>query len=129
MSDNQAEFKKLVIDVWSSNNKNVLLNQSLAQALAAKKIQADFTYAKPQNDTEILPVHRTLPDREIYWLNNRKDRIEAIEASFRIIGKAPEIWHPENGKIEKVSFQIKDGRTSIPLWLEPNDAVFVVFKR
>ncbi|HEX4947844.1 MAG TPA: glycoside hydrolase, partial [Blastocatellia bacterium] len=35
---------------------------------------------------------------------------------------------PENGKIEKVSYQIKDGRTTIPLRLEPHDAIFVVFK-
>ncbi len=128
LSDNQAEFKAMVAEVWGSNNKNVFLNQPLEQVLTAKNIKADFTYSKPQNDTEILHVHRTLPDREIYWLNNRKDRVEAIETSFRVTGKMPEIWHPENGKIEKVSFQIKDGRTIVPLRLEPHDAVFVVFK-
>ncbi|MBL8205577.1 MAG: glycoside hydrolase [Blastocatellia bacterium] len=128
LSDNQEDFKAIVAEVWGSGNKNVFLNQSIEQALAAKKIQADFTYTKPQSDTEILHVHRTLPDREIYWLNNRKDRVETIETSFRIAGKVPEIWHPENGKIEKVSYQIKDGRTIVPLRLEPHDAIFVVFK-
>ncbi len=128
LSDNQAEFKTIVAEVWSSDNKNVFQAQSLEQTLAAKNIQADFTYAKLTNDTEILSVHRTLPDREIYWINNRKDRVEAIETSFRVTGKTPEIWHPENGQMEKVSFQIKDGRTIIPLRLEPNDAIFVIFK-
>ena len=147
LSDNQTEFKTIVAEVWGESNKNVFTNSLLEKTLAAKNIQADFSYlaelihmdrgvrdgkpfsiARRKTDTEILYVHRTLPDREIYWLNNRKDRAETIETSFRVTGKIPEIWHPETGKIEKVSYQIKDGRTFIPLRLEPNDAVFVVFK-
>lgn len=127
LSDDQSEFSKIVAEVWSGNNKNVFLNASLEQALAAKNVRADFAYVKPQNDTEILYVHRTLPDREIYWINNRKDRAEEIEAGFRMTGRTPEIWHPETGKIERISFQIKDGRTTVPLHLEPHDAVFIVF--
>ncbi|MBS1812448.1 MAG: glycoside hydrolase [Acidobacteria bacterium] len=128
LSDNPEEFKAIVAEVWGSGSKNVFLNQSLEQTLTAKNIKADFSYTKPNSDTEILHVHRTLPDREIYWLNNRKDRVETIETSFRVAGKVPEIWHPETGKIEKVSYQIKDGRTSVSLRLEAHDAIFVVFK-
>jgi alpha-L-rhamnosidase/Glycosyl hydrolases family 2, sugar binding domain len=129
LSDNQEEFKKLVEEVWGKDNSSALRLSMLGleSALTIRKIQPDFTFTKPRADTEILYVHRTLPDREIYWLNNRKDRIETIETSFRVTGKIPEIWHPETGKIEKISYQIKDGRTIIPLRLEPNDAAFVVF--
>jgi hypothetical protein len=70
-----------------------------------------------------------LPDGEIYWINNRKDRVEEIEAAFRVQGKEAELWHPETGRIEPASYRIADGRTTVPLRLNPNEAVFVVFRK
>jgi hypothetical protein len=91
-------------------------------------IAPDFAYSKPQENTKLLYVHRSLPDAEIYWVNNRNDREEAIEATFNVEGKAAEIWHPETGKVEDASYSIKDGRTTVALKMEPADAVFVVFR-
>jgi hypothetical protein len=72
-------------------------------------------------------VHRKLANQELYWVNNRNDRVENVEASFRQTGKEVEIWHPETGLIEQASYEFANGRTKVPLHLEPNDAVFVVF--
>ena len=44
-------------------------------------------------------------------------------------GKAPELWYAETGKTEPVSFKIADGRTTVPLKLEPWGSVFVVFRK
>jgi hypothetical protein len=62
-------------------------------------------------------------------VDNRKDRNEQVEATFRVTGKEPELWHPETGKTEPVSFKIADGRTTVPLKLEPWGTVFVVFRK
>ena len=43
-------------------------------------------------------------------------------------GKVPVLWHPETGKTEPVSYSIANGVTTVALSLEPNDAVFVIFK-
>ena len=43
-------------------------------------------------------------------------------------GKIPELWHPVTGKKEKLSYEIKNGRTIIPLNFESWDAYFIVFK-
>ncbi len=51
-----------------------------------------------------------------------------VEATFRVEGRVAEIWHPETGNTELASYTIKDGITRVPLHLEPNDAVFVVFR-
>jgi hypothetical protein len=88
----------------------------------------DFTYAKSQNDTKLLFVHRTLADREVYWVNNRNSRKETVSATFRVAGKVPLLWHPETAKTEAVSYNIANGFTTVTLPLQPNDAVFVVFK-
>jgi len=80
------------------------------------------------NDTEILFVHRRINDTDIYWVNNRNDRFEDIDAAFRVSGKAPELWDPETGNINDVSYRIENGVTNVPLRLKPNDAIFIVFR-
>jgi hypothetical protein len=40
----------------------------------------------------------------------------------------PELWNPQTGKTERVSYQIKAGRTIIPLTFEPWGAYFIIFK-
>src|SRR5262249_50593896 len=49
-------------------------------------------------------------------------------ATFRVQGKAAEFWHPETGRTEPASYRIADGRTAVPLRLNSNEAVFVVFR-
>jgi hypothetical protein len=129
LQDDHAEFAAIVKEVWGANKPNVSAGQSLAQVLQAEKIAPDFTYSKPQADTQILYVHRRLGEGEIYWVNNRKDRVEEIEATFRVEGKEAELWHPETGRIEPASYLIANGRTTVSLRLNANEAVFVVFRK
>ena len=96
--------------------------------LSFLNILPDFSYNKPHANTKLLYVHRKLADRDLYWVNNRNTIAEDVEATFRIAGKLPEIWHAETGKSEPASYTIADGVTKVPLHLQPNDAVFVIFK-
>lgn len=136
LSDNPIEFKKLADMLWGNgsgiqtiNKGEIFAGQSAAEALKALNIVPDFSYTKPQANTNLLYVHRSTTEGEIYWVNNRNDRAEKLDATFRIEGKTAEIWHPETGQTELASYTIKAGRTSVPLHLEPNDAVFVVFRK
>jgi hypothetical protein len=45
-----------------------------------------------------------------------------------VTGRAPELWRAETGGVEPVSYAIAEGRTTVPLHLEPWGAVFVVFR-
>ena len=136
LSDNPTEFKKMVDMLWGTgtgvqtiNKGKIYAGQSAAEVLKALKIAPDFNFTKPQANTNLLYVHRTTPVGEIYWVNNRNDRTENLEATFRVEGKEAEIWHPETGKTEPSSYSIKNGQTVVPLHLEPDDAVFVVFRK
>ena len=82
-----------------------------------------------QIKTNLLFVHRKLAKADIYWVNNRNNREENLEATFRIEGKVPEIWQPVTGEIEPASYAVENGFTKVTLHLEPNDAVFVVFRK
>ena len=128
LADDQNEFNKLVNEIWSSSNAKVTEGKSLSDVLNAMNVAPDFTYSKPQANTKLLYVHRKLSDRDIYWVDNRNDRVENLEATFRVAGKVPEIWHAETGKTEAASYRIANGVTKVDLHLQPNDAVFVVFK-
>jgi hypothetical protein len=83
----------------------------------------------PESDTKLLFVHRRLPEADIYFVDNRSDRAETLDTTFRITGYAPEIWHAETGLVEPASYAIESGHTIVPLTLEPWGAVFVVFRK
>lgn len=116
LADNEAEFKKVVDEIWK--NPNVTSFEEI-------NLQPDVIIKNAKN--KILFRHRK-SDMDIYWLNNRSETSTTAEVSFNIAGKVPELWNPQTGKTEKISYQIKDGRTTVPLNFESWDAFFIVFK-
>ena len=136
LADDQAEFRKLSTELFGDGTGvhkvgkgTVYAGLSLADAFAAMHVAKDFEYTKPESDTRLLFVHRKLADGDLYFVDNRNDRDEIVEASFRVTGKAPELWHADTGAIEPVSYTIASGRTTLPLHLEPWGTVFVVFRK
>jgi hypothetical protein len=131
LSDDQAEFQALADRLWGSaaGKGKVFGTGSIGDALASLKVQPDFEYTKPREDTELAFVHRKLADGEVYWVSHRNARAVDLDATFRVQGKAPELWHADTGAVEPASYRIADGRTTVALHLEPNDAVFVVFRK
>lgn len=123
LGDNVAEFQAIVNEVWASPN---VLKGSMAEALKAQNVSEDVIVSKAQS--KILYRHRQAADQDIYWLNNRSANATSAEVSFRVTGKVPELWNAQTGKTEKVSYQIKNGRTIVPLNFESWDAFFVIFK-
>ncbi len=129
LADNQAEFNSLVAQVWRSGRRNVYESQPLAEVMNSLKLSPDFTYSKPKTDTNLLFVHRKAAETDLYFVDNRSNRTESLETTFRVEGRTAELWHPETGKIEPISYQIAEGRTTIPLTLAPFESVFVVFRK
>jgi hypothetical protein len=136
LADDQAEFHKLNVELFGDGTGvhqvgkgTVYAGQSLTDVFNALKVAPDFDYTKPESDTRILFVHRKFGDGDLYFVDNRNDRDEAVDASFRVTGKAPELWHPDTGTSEPASYHIADGRTTVPLHLEPWGTVFVVFRK
>ena len=106
----------------------MLAGKSISAALASLNVHEDFNYSKPEADTTLWFVHRQLANGDLYFVNNRQPRAESVEVSFRVTGRAPELWHADTGRIEPASYRIVGERTIVPLHLESADAVFVVFR-
>lgn len=134
LSDDQAEFCAIADQLWDSGEGEhayekgkVYGGRTLAQVLADLQVEPDFQYTMPRPDTNLRFVHRKLADGDVFWVNNRNKRLETLEASFRVLGKDAELWHPDTGEVESAPYLIANGRTTVPLRLDPYDAVFVVF--
>ncbi len=97
--------------------------------LAAVHAEPDFAYTKPESDANLLFVHRKLADGDLYYVDNRNDRDEALDATFRVDGKEAELWHADTGLMEPAAYRIVGGRTTVSLHLEPWGTVFVVFRK
>ena len=136
LADDHAEFKKLNDDLFGDGSGahkvgkgTVYAGQSLSDVFAALKLSPDFDYSKPQTDSNLLFVHRKVEDGDLYFVDNRATHEEKVDATFRVSGKVPELWYAETGKTEPISYKIADGKTTVPLKLEPWGTVFVVFRK
>lgn len=123
MSDNATEFTTLVNQIWSNPN---ISTKPVEAVLKEMNIQpdADMSGAK----SKVLYVHRQIQDTDLYWLDNRSENPNEATVSFRVTGKVPELWNPQTGKTASVSYQIKDGRTIVPLKFDSWEAYFIVFR-
>jgi hypothetical protein len=136
LADDAAEFQKLRDDLFGEGNGvqewgkgRVYAGQGAESVLNAMHVAPDFDYAKQEEDESVLFVHRRLADTDIYFLDNRSDHAAAVEASFRIAGKVPELWYAESGKRAPAPYTIAGGRTTVPLHFEPWGTVFAVFRK
>ncbi len=110
------------------------------------KVQPDFSFKSKQGKTALDYIHRTTNDQEIYFVANRfarkgiddfeyryltalPDRYEQVTASFRVTGKIPSLWNPITGEMSDIlTYREENGHTLIPLNLEPEGSLFVIFK-
>ena len=135
-ADDGAEFNRLRTALWGGaegqhdlGRGHVYSGQAPGAVLRSLGIEPDFLISKPQAGADVLFVHRRLADAEIYFVGSRSDLPTQIEASFRVTGRIPELWHADTGKQEPVSYQMIEGRTRVPLILSTHETVFVVFRQ
>jgi hypothetical protein len=136
LADNQAEFARLSSELFGDGsgvhkvgNGTVYAGQKLSEVFAALNVKPDFEYSKDSNDSVVDFAHRKLTNADIYFVDNRSDRDRTMNATFRVAGREPELWHAETGKTEHATFTMANGRTTVPLRLEPWGTVFVVFRK
>jgi alpha-L-rhamnosidase len=135
LAGDAAEWSALVARLWPGGGETrlgkgrVLATDDIEAGLRAMGVAPDFHFTGSSPGSEILFLHRRLTDGDSFFLSNRQNRGETIEARFRVTGKAPELWHADSGKSEPVSYRIEGGETVVPLTLAPDGSVHVVFRQ
>ena len=133
--DDPVEYQRLADDLWAPGKAEVAFGKGRVfavdhpdKAMAALGVLKDFDPGASEADADVRFVHRKLSDGDSYFINNRQARPEKLVARFRVVGKTPQLWRPETGKIEPVSYRIDKDETVVSLTLQPDDAVHVVFR-
>ena len=135
LAGDAAEYRALLTKLWpggaqaSVGKGRVIASTDVETALAGIGVSPDFRFSGGSNGADIPFLHRKLSDGDSYFLVNRNDRPETIEARFRVTGKAPELWHPATGTSETVSYRIENGETIVPLSLTAEQSLHVVFRK
>jgi hypothetical protein len=129
-----AAFRALADRLWQENAGEgvpVVRDVAARAALGHANLGADFQIEGAESRPEEIDfIHRRTADADIYFVANRTEHSKAIDASFRVAGKQPELWDAVSGEIRDAqAFRQTDGRTVVPLQLAPGGSIFVVFRK
>lgn len=80
---------------------------------------------------EVDYCHRHLNNAEIYYLTNQaKNQSVSFTPEFRTAGMQPELWLPTTGEMRILpAFEQTVNSTKVPLILQPNESLFIVFRQ
>lgn len=116
-------LRKIADDLWGSGC--ILTGKTAPEILAEKGLSPDFESTVP-----LRWIHRRIGDADVYFVANPYPEKIQTFADFRIIGRQPELWHPDNGQVENsVTYQERKSTTRVRLQLEPYGSMFVVFQK
>ncbi|MFN3620387.1 glycosyl hydrolase [Sphingorhabdus sp.] len=128
LADDADEFAKLAAAVWSL--PSVIDTTDLTLGLKHATIAPDFTFSGGSADSDIPFLHRRLSDGgSVYYIVNRRDQTETVEARFRVTGLVPEYWDAVSGTARPLSFRADGAFTLVSLKLEAHESGFVVFRK
>lgn len=89
LADDPARFTQIADELFGDGsgvhqigNGTVYAGKPLAEVLPTLGIAPDFEAPKGNDATDFEFVHRTLPDGEIYFVDNRSDRVASITPLF-----------------------------------------------
>lgn len=107
----------------------VFWGKPLAQILLGLDVPAAVRFTEANSAARGMEFnHRIDQGTEIYFISNQEDCYREVTASFRTTGLRPFFCDPDTGTTEPVSvFEERDGRTLIPLRLDPSESCFIVF--
>ena len=109
----------------------IVSGKTAREFLTEEHIHPDFEFVAAHPDSSLDFVHRKTPNAEIYFIRNARPHAETAQVTLRVSGKQPELWFADTGKIMRpaVFDFTPDGRTQVPLALEPYGSVFVLFRK
>ena len=114
---------------------------SVEQAMGETQVYCDFGVVTNvlgkmgvppdfESDGPLRYTHRRDGQTDIYFVANREDRPVEANCTFRVSGRAPELWDPLNGQTRVLpESAARDGRTTVPLHFEAAQSFFVVFRK
>jgi hypothetical protein len=90
----------------------------------------DLVVANGSAGLKLKSIHRSDGTNDVYFLANLATNGGAALVSFGVAGKQPELWNPVTGaRRELPEFEVRAGRTLVPLEFAGAESCFVVFRK
>jgi hypothetical protein len=132
LSDDPAQFDAIVARLWKNGGigsyEKTVHSTQLSDTLSGLSISPDLSLKDSPLPSDMLFNHRSLSEGKIYFISNRTKTARQLTFSFRASGYAPEIWHADTGSAEPATYTTSNGRTEIPVSLDGDESLFVVFR-
>lgn len=124
--EDDVYIKKTAAKIW--DNK-IIENISVEDFLEKNSIAPDFS-TNSAKGADISFIHRKTQDADIYFIANAKKERVSFDANFRVANKQPELWNTQTGEITKLAVweANENGTTNIPITLNSEQSVFMVFR-
>jgi (4-O-methyl)-D-glucuronate---lignin esterase len=135
-----TEVRQLASELWGACDGKAVTEHSLgkgkiiwprplADVLAQMGVPPDFQQTTSISGAPLRRIHRTINGADFYFVADSNPQTQSADCVFRVKGKQPEFWHPQNGKIEKtVAWHDEKEGTVMPLKFDPAGSLFVVFR-
>lgn len=143
----EVEYKRIADTMWAGcegratsaryGRGTIYCSADARESLAAMAVAPDFSYQVnaagdgAQSEPAFEYVHRRTGSAEIYFVRNTQPRELQATLSFRVRGRAPELWNVDDGaRVSALAYkETKEGRTEIPLTFPAKGSVFLIFER
>jgi hypothetical protein len=136
-----AEVRQLAARLWGPcdgkrcqeyayGDGRIVWGTPLREILQARGLGPDFSVvSRDANEYDVDYIHRRTPAADIYFVSNKTGRRLEVACTFRVSGRAPELWMADTGEIRQcAAYESVNGGTRVTLQFAPYDSVFVVFR-
>lgn len=128
LNDNDKAITELAEELWGRGR--IIDNKTAREVLLSQGIKPDFEAFCENDAIDIDFIHRRDEETEIYFVANRNEQPGSVTCTFRVHGRAPELWDPVSGGREFASaYSQADGRTTLPIEFKPCGSVLVIFRQ
>ncbi|MDR0337891.1 MAG: hypothetical protein LBI18_12455 [Planctomycetaceae bacterium] len=140
------EVQKLSAEIWGNVDGNnvksrqvgkglILSGMTMQEAFDLIRVKPDCAIVSVTSDhvtdqSNILYVHRTVDNTEVYFVTNQIGKPVRASLQFRVKGFIPECWDANTGEIRTLpAFIQQDDLTKVELKLDAFESRFIVFRK
>jgi hypothetical protein len=133
--DADAQVRQLAADLWGTTDRQQTTygyGRIFADGVPIEKIFEEKglvpDFAVDDRYAQIKFIHRRLDKGDIYFVANQAPDAVEFHATFRVSGRAPQLWNPLTGEMRALP-QFKDNGTTTTVFMKLRDleSSFVVF--
>jgi hypothetical protein len=137
--EHDSKVRELADELWGNcdgvsvkehkyGKGKIVWGKTVKEILKEMNVIPDLDFKGNLENRNLDFIHRRTDVADIYFIRNTTEQKITGEASFRITDKQPEFWNPVSGKMNKIRIFVSGkNKITIPVALDPEESVFVVF--